>query len=334
MPAVRSSLATTSYPPEVASVRAARRFVVDVLSSSGLAPVADDAGLVVSELASNAVLHARSAFDVVVQRIDAGVRVSVRDASTTMPVLVAPSASAMSGRGLALVERLVARWGAGPSRGAGKSVWFEIDEHPASDPVPDVADLSVEQLLAAWSDEVGSDDPSRELVVPGPAAGSTREVVLPLIDAADLLSTKEHMDDVLRELQLVLLARADGADGADAADAADAAEPSAGDPARVSAAGLEVARRLDRAARDFDDVRRQVRHQVSRAVAAGEERVAVVLQLPPGTAERAQAYRDAVEAAERLTELDGTLLSVSRPSPLQRAVRRAYLDEVIAATRD
>lgn len=331
LPAVRSSLATTSYPPEVASVRAARRFVVEVLSSSGLAPVADDAGLVVSELASNAVLHARSAFDVVVQRIDAGVRVSVRDASTTMPVLVAPSASAMSGRGLALVERLVARWGAGPSRGAGKSVWFEIDEHPASDPVPDVADLSVEQLLAAWSDEVGSDDPSRELVVQGPAAGSTREVVLPLIDAADLLAAKEHMDDVLRELQLVLLARADGADSADASDGA---EPSAGDPARVSAPGLEVARRLDRAARDFDDVRRQVRHQVSRAVAAGQERVAVVLQLPPGTAERAQAYRDAVEAAERLTELDGTLLSVSRPSALQRAVRRAYLDEVIAATRD
>ncbi|TNM69184.1 ATP-binding protein [Streptomyces sp. NP160] len=316
LPAVRSALATTTYPPEVASVRAARRFVVDVLSSSGLPGLADDAGLVVSELAANAVLHARSPFDVVVQRLQAGVRVSVRDSSPAMPVLVAPSASAMSGRGLALVERLVARWGAGPSRGAGKSVWFEIDEEPAGDPVPDVAELSVEELLAAWSDEVDAlADAPRELVVPVPPAGPTSEVVLPVLVAAHLLAAKERMDDVLRELQLVLLAQG----GAGTAGVGDRA--------------LGVARRLDEAARAFDDVRRQVRHQVSRAVADGQERVALVLQLPPGTAERATAYRDAVEAAEVLAELGGALLSAARTPAQQRAVRRAYLDEVIAATR-
>lgn len=316
LPAVRSALATTTYPPEVASVRAARRFVVEVLSSSGLEPLADDAGLVVSELAANAVLHARSPFDVLVHRLEVGVRVSVRDASPTMPVLVAPSASAMSGRGLALVERLVARWGAGPSRGAGKSVWFEIDEEPAGEPVPDVADLSVEELLAAWSDDADSDDAARLLVVPAPPAGPTTEVVLPALVAADLLAAKEHMDDLLRELQLVLLAQDAGTGAADA-----------------QLGGLTAARRLDDAARAFDDVRRQVRHQVSRAVAAGQERVALVLQLPEGTAERATAYRDAVAAAEHLPELHGALLSAPTTPAHHRAVRRAYLDEVIAATR-
>ncbi|MEH3076944.1 MAG: ATP-binding protein [Quadrisphaera sp.] len=317
LPAVRSALATTTYPPEVASVRAARRFVVEVLSSSGLAPLADDAGLVVSELAANAVLHARSPFDVLVHRLEVGVRVSVRDASPTMPVLVAPSASAMSGRGLALVERLVARWGAGPSRGAGKSVWFEIDEEPAGEPVPDVADLSVEELLAAWSDDADSDDDAaRLLVVPASPAGPTTEVVLPALVAADLLAAKEHMDDLLRELQLVLLAQDAGAGAADA-----------------QLGGLTAARRLDETARAFDDVRRQVRHQVSRAVAAGQERVALVLQLPEGTAERATAYRDAVAAAEHLPELHGALLSAPTTPAHHRAVRRAYLDEVIAATR-
>jgi anti-sigma regulatory factor (Ser/Thr protein kinase) len=313
LPAVRSALATTTYPPEVASVRAARRFVVDVLRAAGLGGLADDAGLVVSELAANAVLHARSPFDVAVHRLDAGARVSVRDASPSMPVLVAPSASAMSGRGLALVERLVARWGAGPSRGSGKSVWFEVDEEPAGEPVPDVAELSVEELLAAWSDEVDAvDDGPRELVVPAPPAEATTEVVLPALVAADLLAAKERMDDVLRELQLVLLAAGDR---------------------RVGGDGLAAARRLDEAARAFDDVRRQVRHQVSRAVAAGEELVALVLQLPDGAGERAVAYRAAVEGAEQQAELEGALLSVARTPARHRAVRRAYLDEVIAATR-
>ncbi|PWJ47859.1 Histidine kinase-like ATPase domain-containing protein [Quadrisphaera granulorum] len=307
---MRSALAMMTYPPQAASVRASRHFVVGVLEASGRAAMADDVGLVVSELAANAVLHARTDFDVVIYEVDGGVRVSIRDRSPALPVLVAPSASSMSGRGLALVERLVSRWGAGPSTSSsvgGKSVWFEVDDGPAGAPVPDVADLSVEELLAAWSDDVTE----IATVITARQDEDGVDVVLPALDAVELLAAKERLDDVLRELQLVLLA---------------------GSPV-ASARGLAVARRLDEAARAFDDVRRQVRRQVSHAVATGGERVALELHLPPGTGERAAAYRAAVEAAEELAEVEGSLLSVAATLARHRAVRRAYLDEIIAATR-
>lgn len=97
------------------------------------------------------------------------------------------------------------------------------------------------------------------------------------------------------------------------------------------ARGLELVRRLDAAARGFDAVRRQVRQQVSLAVARGEHTVQLHLDLPPGTYEAALEYRAAVEAAEALAD-QGTLLSTSaRTLGRHRAVRRAYLGEVIAA---
>ncbi len=164
LPAVRSALGMMTYRPHVSSVRDARRFVELAVTGAGMPFLADDAGLMVSELAANAVLHARSDFDVTVYEIVDGVRISVRDRSVALPVLVAPSATAMSGRGLALVQTLADQWGAGATAAAGKSVWFELVRagapadnsggpvsgcYPA--PVPD--ELSVEELLAAWSED-------------------------------------------------------------------------------------------------------------------------------------------------------------------------------------
>jgi anti-sigma regulatory factor (Ser/Thr protein kinase) len=85
----------------------------------------DDAQLVVTELATNAVLHARSGFSVELQRRGDRVRLAVSDASPARPVVRDPSLLATSGRGLRIVAALAADWGVLPDAG-GKTVWAEL----------------------------------------------------------------------------------------------------------------------------------------------------------------------------------------------------------------
>ncbi len=362
LPVVRELLGLQRFPPQTVSVRGARRFVQECLTATPMQVLADDAGLLVCELAANAVLHARTDFDVAVSALHdrAGVRVTVRDDAAALPAVTAPSATAMSGRGLALVQTLASRWGAGPSSSARKGVWFELDlpavpldpTGPSSSPTGEVPCApddqpgpSVEELLAAWSDggpapatSAGADTGDGEAERPAPPGRSevldaglgqdeALEVVLPALDAADLLAAKEGMDDVLRELQLVLLDPRERA-------APGAAAPGAGRTSDSPPGELEpeLARRLDAAARGFDVVRRQVRQQVSLAVAAGEVHVRLHLRLPAGVRAAAVEYVAAVEAAEGLAERGTFLGAGARTLRRHRAVRRAYLGEVIAAS--
>ncbi len=291
-------------------MRGARGLVEEALPAVGLGHLADDAGLMVSELAGNAVLHARTSFEVAVHPVEAGARVEVSDGSAVLPISTAPSATATMGRGLLLVRRLSSGWGARET-GDGKVVWFEVDGRAVDD-----ADLSVEDLLAAWDDE------GPAAGAPGGAAAADRGavdeedvVVVPDVPARELLEAKEHMDDLLRELQLVLL-DVGGRDGTRA--------PSVQRTDDV----VRVAAGLDAAARAFDGVRRQVREQVSRSVVAGEERVSLHLRVGPGVAD-AVAYGAAVRAAEVLAAAGGLLTTAG----LERhaVVRRRYLDQVVRA---
>ena len=278
---------------------------------AGLEHLADEAGLLTTELAANAVLHARTDFDVVVHRAADGARVEVRDRSSVLPVFTAPSATAMSGRGLLLVQTLAAAWGSQVLPGGGKSVWFELAEAAVAADL----DLSVEDLLAAWADEEPAPQVPAPRSAPSEAAGGSDDVVVD-VPARALLAAKEHMDDLLRELQLVLL---------DIGDGDEEHHPSPQRTVEVVA----LARRLDATARGFDGVRRQVREQVSRAVAAGLDRVTLRLDTSPGDRAAAVAYRSAVEAAELLA-LDGGLLTMTDSLDRHGAVRRAYLDDFIA----
>jgi len=111
--------------PVPGSAALARRFVDDTLGSWGCDPIAEAGRLLVSELVTNAVLHARTDISVVVTLLRGGVRVEVHDRSTAAPVVRHYEDEAMTGRGLALVDQLAARWGV-DRRGDGKSVWFEL----------------------------------------------------------------------------------------------------------------------------------------------------------------------------------------------------------------
>jgi anti-sigma regulatory factor (Ser/Thr protein kinase) len=109
---------------------AARRFVAGVLRRWGYEPaLCDDAVLITSELATNAVMHARSSFTVIVRHTPSGVQLRVRDARLEPPRLLDQGLMAVSGRGLRLVGLLADDWGT-ELCGNGKTVWADI-QRPA-----------------------------------------------------------------------------------------------------------------------------------------------------------------------------------------------------------
>jgi len=101
---------------------AARRFAVATLGAWGAGDLADDAALVVTELAANAIVHARSAFTVVLSAHDDLLRISVRDASP----LAGAGPRAAPLHGLGAVDALASRWGVESLGNAGKTVWVDL----------------------------------------------------------------------------------------------------------------------------------------------------------------------------------------------------------------
>jgi anti-sigma regulatory factor (Ser/Thr protein kinase) len=103
----------------------ARAQLRKALAGWGLAGIEEPAVLVVSELVTNAVVHARvppgREILTCFVRQDGGVRIEVHDASGVWPVRRVPDES--GGYGLLLVERLAFRWGVAERNGVGKAVW-------------------------------------------------------------------------------------------------------------------------------------------------------------------------------------------------------------------
>jgi anti-sigma regulatory factor (Ser/Thr protein kinase) len=114
------------FTPDAASPRHARAFVADVLRDAGVdESVVECARLLVSELVTNALLHARSSATVTVEVRHGRVRVSVADASPVLPSPQTPDPSRSTGRGLLCLDRLALRWAAEPTA-RGKVVWFDL----------------------------------------------------------------------------------------------------------------------------------------------------------------------------------------------------------------
>jgi anti-sigma regulatory factor (Ser/Thr protein kinase) len=115
------------FAPDAASIRAARRFVLDAVGDAGQERL-DAISVMVSELAMNAVQYARTAFDVRMELTDESLRVEVSDAGGGHPkVRPRPPASSPRGRGLFIVDQLSDEWGIiAAAGGAETSVWFRI----------------------------------------------------------------------------------------------------------------------------------------------------------------------------------------------------------------
>lgn len=111
------------------SPRAARRFVTQALTGwdDDEGDLTDTVTLLVSELVTNAVIHAGSDVEVLVRLTSGAARIEVTDASAESVSPRDAAADEDSGRGLALVGTLARRWGVRPAPGGGKTVWFEVD---------------------------------------------------------------------------------------------------------------------------------------------------------------------------------------------------------------
>jgi len=109
--------------PDEVSARGARDFVSANLASHDLLPLVDDVRLVVSELVTNALLHARPPVIVNIQEHRVDVLVTVSDASAVLPVALPSEATALNGRGVFIVDQVSSEWGANPRVDGGKTVW-------------------------------------------------------------------------------------------------------------------------------------------------------------------------------------------------------------------
>lgn len=119
------------FSPHSGAPGDARRLMTEVLRTWGHGgSLIQDAQVVLSELATNAVIHARTSFSVAMRSDERGVRISVRDASVAEPAIRDPlpgsELMATSGRGLPLVATLAkGRWGFDPGPD-GKTVWAQL----------------------------------------------------------------------------------------------------------------------------------------------------------------------------------------------------------------
>lgn len=123
---------TTELPVDALSASRARDFVGGHLNEHDLSDLADDVRLVVSELATNALVHAQTPFTVILEALGPSVVLTVKDGSTSEPVPVATEDPDIDGRGISIVQTLSRGWGVIVDGEGGKSVWawFETDGAP------------------------------------------------------------------------------------------------------------------------------------------------------------------------------------------------------------
>ncbi|WP_320782860.1 SpoIIE family protein phosphatase [Streptomyces sp. CRN 30] len=122
-PTVPLDAAELTLPAEPASVPAGRHFLRGHLGAWALDALADSAQLLVSELLTNAVCHARGPLVLRIWHSARELGVEVTDRSVPRPRARPADAAAEHGRGLLLVESLADAWGTRPDTD-GKTVWF------------------------------------------------------------------------------------------------------------------------------------------------------------------------------------------------------------------
>ena len=166
------------------NVREARQMLRGALLRSGGEQLIDAATLVLSEVVTNAFVHAGTDVRVHLWSTDEAVRVEVEDGASHVPTHRRYAETAGTGRGLQLLDAMTDRWGT-VERPTGKTVWFEIGALDAHlDPAP--------------SPDAGS------AAATGPA-GVTCQVTLRNVPLLMHVAWQEHAAALLREYLLHVL---------------------------------------------------------------------------------------------------------------------------------
>lgn len=241
-------------------IREVRRALRTWLKQRQLSAMQDDASLVVSELATNALLYgggwARVNF---LESDNGGVRIEVTDHSRIIPLVGVASDRSMTGRGLALVHSLSADWGVESVR-EGKVVWAELTEGgvPATTP---------------WSTE--------EFAIGPTHVDDGRErfkIALGNVPTDLLIGAKSHVDNLVREFTLA-------AAGAETGQSASVPE--------------HLATLLETVVSRFAEARLSIKQQALAAAHAGAVHTRLELELPLDAADAGDEYLRALDEADQ-----------------------------------
>ena len=119
------SIVAWTLDPVPPSARTARASVRQALAQWGYQELADTACLLVTEILTNAIRHARCPIKLTLCRAADELIIEVTDDSPQFPQRRLPDDDDEDGRGLVLVDALAAGWGTRPVV-PGKTVWFTL----------------------------------------------------------------------------------------------------------------------------------------------------------------------------------------------------------------
>jgi PAS domain S-box-containing protein len=192
VPLLERHLAMT---PEPASAATARHLLRGALIDANRLEWVDAGELAVSEIVTNAALHAHTEIQLRVDVYDDEVCIEVEDRNPALPIRREYDHEATTGRGLDLVAAVATACGVESLGSEGKVVWACLGAGEDTS-----GELDADSLLELWS--VDHDDDEDE------PAGST-PVLLRSMPINLWLSGREHHDAILRELVLYLAERPD-----------------------------------------------------------------------------------------------------------------------------
>jgi anti-sigma regulatory factor (Ser/Thr protein kinase) len=282
------------FAGEPDAVSQARRFTVAVLSGFP-DEVVSDAELIVTELVTNALLHADPPVLLRVRRRDHLARIEVHDRGSRPPLRIRDAGEAMTGRGLALVAALSRTWGA-DRQASGKVVWAELGTDLGLPTTPSPA-LDLDRVLSSWDAAVS------------PSPEQLHTVELGDVPTGLLLEAKSHVDNLVREFVLA----------------------SAGTPRTVAGSLSGLGALVHSVVHDFAAARTQIKEQALASAARGATLTHLVLRLPAASAEAGDRYLAALDEADRYARA-ARLLTLEAPA-VHKIFRRWYVEALIDQLR-
>jgi anti-sigma regulatory factor (Ser/Thr protein kinase) len=272
------------------SVQDARRWVVEACRLIDRDDLSETAELGISELVTNAILHAAPPVRVRLRGTRDHPRVEVFDGSLNAPAPYPPMTDddellSTIGRGLGIVAMCSDAWGA-VIQPEGKFVWFE----PAIEVSDNDLDLDGDIYDSSAEDRISADAELHDGV-------NIEFAHLPVNLYVDF---RRHYRELRRELRLLALAHE---------------------------TDYPVAKNLSDLFRRFDDEFRMARgaDKLDRAIAAGEDQADITLVVPRSSPTTSEQMIDLLELADAFCRAERLLSLATTPQQLQ--FQRWYLGE-------